>query len=552
MNGSGGALLVESLQRHGVDVLFTLNGGHLFPVYEACVRRGLRLVDVRHEQTAVFAAEGLAKLRRRPAVAALTAGPGVTNGISAIATAQFNGSPLLVVGGRAPQARWGWGSLQELDHVPLVRSITKSAQTLLRADAIPAGVDAALLEAATAHRGPVFLDVALDGLFGHAEVPDLPAPRTPARPHRRSAPPLAGLAPDPEALTRIARRVAEAKAPLLVVGSDVYWAEAWPALQRVVEAGRLPTFASGLGRGTLPADHTLAFMRARSLALRSADLVVVAGAPLDFRLGFGRFGSAAVVQLVDSPEQLARHAALADSAVGDLELCLSGLAEALLTSPADAGAREGWLERLRAEEAKQRAADAALLGSDADPIHPARIYGELRRLLDRDAIVIGDGGDFVSFAGRYLESYQPGAWLDPGPFGCLGTGLGYAIAARLAHPDRQVVLLLGDGALGFSAMDFDTLVRFHLPVCAICGNNGVWGLEKHPMRMLYGFDAATDLQPGCRYDKVVEALGGFGQLVTRPDEIGPAIERALASGQPSLVNVITDPAVAYPRSTNLA
>jgi acetolactate synthase I/II/III large subunit len=543
MNGSGGALLVEALQRHGVDVLFTLNGGHLFPVYEACVRRGLRILDVRHEQTAVFAAEGLAKLRRRPAVAALTAGPGVTNGMSAIATAQFNGSPLLVVGGRAPQGRWGWGSLQEIDHLPLVRSITKSAQTLLRADAIPAAIDAALLEAATAHRGPVFLDVALDGLFGRGEVPDLPAPETPARPAR--------LAPDPDALARIARRVAEAKAPLLVVGSDVYWAEAWPALQRVVEAGCLPTFSSGLGRGTLPADHPLAFMRARSLALRSADLVLVAGAPLDFRLGFGRFGSAAVVQIVDSRGQLAQHAPLADSAVGDLELALSGLADALLASPAEA-ARDGWLDRLRAEEAKQRAADAALLASSADPIHPARIYGELRRVLARDAIVIGDGGDFVSFAGRYLESYQPGAWLDPGPFGCLGTGLGYAIAARLAHPDRQVVLLLGDGALGFSAMDFDTLVRFRLPVVAICGNNGVWGLEKHPMRMLYGFDAATDLQPGCRYDKVVEALGGFGQLVTRPDEIGPAIERAFASGQPSLVNVITDPAVAYPRSTNLA
>jgi acetolactate synthase-1/2/3 large subunit len=195
------------------------------------------------------------------------------------------------------------------------------------------------------------------------------------------------------------------------------------------------------------------------------------------------------------------------------------------------------------------AGDAPLLASEASPVHPARIYGELLKVLDDDAVVIGDGGDFVSFAGKYIEPRRPGCWLDPGPFGCLGTGLGYAIAARLARPSAQVVLLLGDGAAGFSLMDVDTLVRHKLPVVIVCGNNAGWGLERHPMRALYGYDVAADLQPGCRYDEVVRALGGAGELVTTPGGIGAALRRAFAAGVPYLVNVITDPEIAYPRST---
>ena len=210
---------------------------------------------------------------------------------------------------------------------------------------------------------------------------------------------------------------------------------------------------------------------------------------------------------------------------------------------------ESWLPRLRAARTEAMAADGALLASDADPIHPMRVYGELARLLDEDAVVIGDGGDFVSYAGKYVEPKRPGGWLDPGPYGCLGTGLGYAIAARIARPQAQVVLLLGDGAAGFSLMDADTLVRHRLPVVMICGNNGAWGLEKHPMQALYGYDVAADLQPRCRYDEVVRALGGAGEIVTRPDGITPALRRAFDSGVPYLVNVITDPAIAYPRST---
>ena len=278
---------------------------------------------------------------------------------------------------------------------------------------------------------------------------------------------------------------------------------------------------------------------------------MVAGAPLDFRLGYGQFGAgekkAPVVHVADSPGQIATHCPLAAAAAGDLSAFLAALS--VEPGGGEAGARAQWLARLQETAQAAIAADAPLLASAASPIHPMRVYGELNRVMADDAVIIGDGGDFVSFAGRLVEPARPGHWLDPGPFGCLGTGLGYAIAARLARPSSQVVLLLGDGAAGFSLMDVDTLVRHKLPVVIVCGNNGAWGLEKHPMRALYGYDVAADLQPGCRYDEVVRALGGAGELVTEPGQLGPALERAFASGVPYLVNVLTDPGIAYPRST---
>ncbi|MCY4272537.1 MAG: thiamine pyrophosphate-dependent enzyme, partial [bacterium] len=337
--------------------------------------------------------------------------------------------------------------------------------------------------------------------------------------------------------------------PAALAGADVYWDGAWEGLAAWAEAQRLPVFANGLGRGCLPADHELFFSRTRQMLRTDADLVIVAGTPLDFRLSFGRFGDARVVHLADSAESVSHHAPIAASVAGDLAQTLAALAEG--PAPAYPAARRQWVESLRAAERSARSRDDELLAAAAEPILPARVYGELRRVLDRDAVVIGDGGDFVSYAGRFVDSYVPGRWLDPGPYGCLGTGLGYAMAARIVHPDRQVVLLLGDGAAGFSLMDADSLVRHNLPVAIVVGNNGCWGLEKHPMRQLYGYDVAADLQAGCRYDQVVAALGGAGETVERPDEIAPALKRALAAGVPYLVNVICDPEHAYPRRSNL-
>ncbi|HEY2521152.1 MAG TPA: acetolactate synthase [Streptosporangiaceae bacterium] len=537
----GGALAIDVARRHGVTHLFTLSGGHVFPLYDGAIRAEppLPLIDVRHEQTAVFAAEATARLTRSPGLAVVTAGPGVTNSVSAVTTAHFNGAPVVVLGGRAPDYRWGAGSLQEIDHPPLLAPVTKRAWTEHATAQVAGSVDEAFRLAATPHRGPVFLDVSLEALYDQAGPAARAAGRAPA-----------GAAPDPGVVSDIADRLARSQRPVLVLGSDVWLDGAEDAARACAEAWSLPVIANGQGRGILPAGHPQLVTRARSTAFREADLVVVAGAPLDFRLGYGQFGAgdekAPVVHVADSPGQLATHCPLAAAAAGDL----SAFFAALSVAAAETGDRDEWLARLQDTARRAIEADAPLLASAATPIHPMRIYAELNRVLADDAVIIGDGGDFVSFAGRLVEPARPGHWLDPGPFGCLGTGLGYALAARLARPSSQVVLLLGDGAAGFSLMDVDTLVRHGLPVVMVCGNNGAWGLEKHPMRALYGYDVAADLQPGCRYDEVVRALGGAGELVTEPDQIGPALARAFAAGVPYLVNVITDPEIAYPRSTS--
>ena len=569
--GHGGAQAVAAAQRHGVTTMFTLSGGHVFPLYDGAVKAHppMRLVDVRHEQTAVFAAEATARLGRRPGLAVLTAGPGVTNGISGITTAHFNGSPVVVLAGRAPDHRWGSGSLQEIDHPLLLAPVTKRAWTEHQASQVGAAADEAFRLAASPHRGPVFLDFSLEALFG--EAGNGPAARgEPAAGNAAVAPSgaagAAGAAtapapPDGGSVDAVAGLLAGASRPVLVLGSDVWLGGAEAAARAAAEELRLPVITNGQGRGVLPSGHDLLVTRARSVAFREADLVVVAGTPLDFRLGYGEFGGAdggppaQVVHVADAPDQIATHRPLAASAAGDLAAFFTALPGAVRAAGRAGAAgpgpawEESWLRRLRAARTEAMAADSALLASDADPIHPMRVYSELARLLDDDAVVIGDGGDFVSYAGKYIEPRRPGGWLDPGPYGCLGTGLGYAIAARIARPSAQVVLLLGDGAAGFSLMDADTLVRHRLPVVMVCGNNGTWGLEKHPMQALYGYDVVADLQPRCRYDEVVQALGGAGEIVTRPDGIAPALRRAFGSGVPYLVNVITDPAIAYPRAT---
>ena len=535
IEGHAGQQAVAALMEFGTDTMFTLNGGHIWPLFDAARDQGMKVVDTRHEQTATFAAEAYAKLTRKPGFAALTAGPGITNGTSAITSAWFNGTPLVVLGGRAAEMRWGAGSLQEFDHVPVMAPITKLAATVK--DPSKAGVavhDAARLSL-TPHRGPTFLDFPLD-VFGPAagDVPVVDGSIS------------LGAAPDPDELARLADLVANAERPAFIIGSDVYWDGAWEALRAAAEHLRVPCFFNGLGRGTMAADHPLAFLRTRGLLKKRSDLVVVFGTPLDFRLGFGRFGSAQVAHVVDSDGQRARHIDV-PTVAGDTRLVLEALAEV-------GGARtdhEPWIAELRAAETAGRAADAALLGDDSSPIRPSRIYGELSRRLARDAVVICDGGDFASYAGKFVEVFEPGCWLDTGPFGCLGNGPGYAIAARTVRPSSQIALLLGDGAAGFSLMDVDTMVRHDLPVVMVVGNNGVWGLEKHPMKAIYGWDMGCDLQPGCRYDEVVKALGGAGETVTEPGQIGPALDRAFASGVPYMVNVLTDPEDVYPRTSNL-
>lgn len=564
IEGHGGWHMVAAAQAYGVNALYTLSGAHVFPLYDAAIGGAagyeaagkdnatalaggpLRLVDVRHEATAVFAAEATAKLTRTPGFAAITAGPGVTNGVSALASAYFNGAPLVVVGGRAPQFRWGSGALQEVDHLPLVEPVTVHAETLRDPAAFGTDTSRAFAAALSPGRGPAFVDVPMDLFYTPATASAAPALDIPR-----------SLASDDQ-LGAIVAALQGAERPVLILGSDVWMAGAEDVAARLVAATGIPVIANGMGRGVLPPDNPALVTRARSAAFKGADVVMVVGTPLDFRLGYGIFGDppARVVHLVDA----ATHISQATERITgrnspdyqDVEVC-ADLPDALTRVATQLG--EGrpewrtWAAQLREVATAAIAGDADLLAADTDPIHPARIYGELVPRLSEDTIVIGDGGDFVSFAGRFIEPARPGYWLDPGPYGCLGTGMGYALAAGVQKPSSPAVLLLGDGAAGFSLMDVETLVRHKVPTVMIVGNNSAWGLEKHPMRLLHGYDVAADLQPGLAYHDVVRALGGAGEVVTRPGDIGAALDRAFESGVPYLVNVLTDPEAAYPRST---
>jgi acetolactate synthase I/II/III large subunit len=537
----GGRLVAKRLRAHGVTKLFTLSGGHLFSIYDGCREEGIDIVDVRHEQSAAFAAEGWAKATREPGVCALTAGPGVTNGMSGMASALMNGTPLLALGGRAPALRWGMGSLQEIDHVPFVAPVTKLARTADSTAAIPGLVDEALQVAVTPPSGPTFVDFPLDQVFMESDV-DADAPA--------SLPGPADLpAPDGEALERAASLLRSAERPVVMAGTGLYWARGENALRELCEELSVPVFLNGLARGCVPADHPMFFSRARGAGLRGADVALVAGVPMDFRLGFGgSFGEETeLVVIGSSPPERPHPREVAAELYGDVSLVLDSL-----RSGAGSANRSEWVASLREVENEKRAAEREDLTDSRAPLHPMRVYRELGQVLDRHAVVIGDGGDFVSFAGRMIDTYEPGCWMDPGPYGCLGAGPGFALAAKLARPERQVCLLLGDGAFGFAGMEFDTYVRHGVPVVGVMGNNGIWALEKHPMEFLYGYSVAADLQPGLRYDEVVRVLGGHGELVSRPDELRPALERAFASGKPALVNVLTDPSVVYPRKANLA
>jgi acetolactate synthase-1/2/3 large subunit len=459
----------------------------------------------------------------------------VTNTISAVANAAGSDTPMLVLGGRSPLSTAGTGSLQEIDHLPLLESITKYAHTASSAEDALRSVRHALGIAAGGRPGPVFLDVPADIFFDSADDGGLPP-----------EPPSALPEADPDQVAAAVRLLEAAERPCAVIGSGAWWAHAETVLVDFLEAAQVPAVLNGQARGMLPPGHPLLATRARKLALGEADLVLVIGVPLDFRLGFGRppvIAADAKLVYVDFDGKR-RHRPAAASLDGDIKSSLAALAGRVRRERPD----HGWLERVGEAVTAAKKADLELGATESKLIHPARVVTEVGKRLDPDSIVIGDGGDFVSFVGRLLESSRPGCFLDPGPFGCLGTGAGYAMAARLAHPDRQVVVFNGDGAFGFSAMDFETLVRERLPVVAVIGNNGIWATEKLQLESMLGTAIAADLRPGVRYDLLIEALGGHGELVEDAGEIGPAFERALKSGVPAVINVLTDPEARYPRS----
>ncbi|MEM8747415.1 MAG: thiamine pyrophosphate-binding protein [Actinomycetota bacterium] len=529
----GGRLAARALKAAGVECVFTLSGGHVMGIYDGCLDEGIRVVDVRHEQAAVHAADAWARLNPGTVgVAILTAGPGVTDGVTGVANAWRANSPILVIGGQGPFDNMRRGSLQEMDHVSLMRPISKWSDACYQTARIGEYIETAIRHALSGVPGPSFLEVPMDVLHSPIGLDTVPPP------HHRDP---RVVAPSPAAaVAEAADIVGEASRPMVMAGTGLKWSEGGPALRRFAESTSIPVFTNGMARGLLPMSHPQFFNRSRKDALAAADVVILAGTPLDFRMKYG--GSippdTKIVQL-DLDETLIGQNRAADvGLVGNIGSNLDALGAAL----AESGGvdHSDHSAHLRGIEDAAEAALREQLDSDEVPIDPMRLCREIADYVDTDdrMIVIGDGGDIVAQASKVLRVPENGTWMDPGPLGTLGVGMPFALAAQITHPDQRVLIVYGDGSFGLNGFEFDTAVRFGLPIVGVVGNDAAWGQMMRPQGMIYGEDrlVATELAP-TRYDLVVEALGGHGEHVTEPDQIRPALEKAFASGKPALVNV---------------
>jgi len=539
---TGGHLVARTLKEAGVGHVFTLCGGHILPIYDGCVSEGLQVVDMRHEQACAHAGDAYARLTRNIGVAVVTAGPGVTDAVTGVANAYSARSPLLLIGGAAPLALRGLGALQETEQVALLRPITKGSWTVAETRQIPEVLTTAIRAALTGRPGPVFVEIPVDLLL--TVIEDRLAPIPTRYVHRSAA-----LA-DPDDVVRLAHLVSRAERPVVLAGSGVYWDDAAKPLASFADASGLPVFMNGAGRGALPPGHSCAFAHARGWALAGADLVLVLGAPLDFRLGYGRpptFAEDARVVMVDcDPAELGRNRPLELGLHGHIGRVLDQLVETL---PAGLPARfEEWRRRVGQKERESRAKLEAESASDAVPISHYRWAREIAAVITPETIVVGDGGDVVGCASKFVPVSATGQWLDPGPFGCLGVGPRFGLTAKLLHPDRLALLIAGDVAFGLNGMEMETAVRFGLPMTVIIGNDGGWGQIRNPQLSFFGAERAVGTSlPFTRFDRMVEALGGRGVHVTEPGEIRPALEKALGSGEVYCINVLLDPA-AYRRT----
>jgi len=530
----GGDLVARMLKREGIDTIFTLSGGHVQNIYDGCLDEGIRVIDTRHEQVAGHAAEGYSRLTRKCGVAVVTAGPGVTDTVTAVATAYQNASPLLVIGGAAPLNTSLMGALQEIPGtVEMMRPITKWSATVPFTRRIPDYLAQAFRVALTGRYGPVFLEIPSDILFGRLEESEAPLPtgyRTEGRTNG-----------DPRLIAQAAQLLAAAERPAVMGGTGVYWADAGAALQELAEKVQAPIYLNDMGRGTVAQDHPQFMSRTRRTAFGEADVVLFAGTMMDFRLRYGRSinPEAKVIAIDIDPNELGRNREIDVGIEGDPRSALQQITAELSGRTMR---HDGWLAKLRDGETKVVELRQRWLHADKTPIHPLRLCNEMAKFVDDETIVVGDGGDIVATASQVLPVNHPGQFMGPGPLGTLGVGTGFCIAAKAVHPARKVLMVNGDGSFGLNGFDFDTLVRFNMPVVAVVGNDRQWGQIIVGQEKMYGEDriVATRLGDNARYDRVVEALGGHGEFVTEPDQIFPAIERAFASGKPACVNVIID------------
>jgi acetolactate synthase-1/2/3 large subunit len=531
---SGGHLVAKALKAEGVEAIFTLCGGHIIDIYDGCLDEGIRIIDVRHEQAAAHAADAWTRVTGKPGVAVVTAGPGTTDTVTGVANAFRAQTPMLVIGGQGAFTQMHMGSLQELDHVGIMKPITKFASTVPHTFRIPELISMAFREAYNGRPGPAFLEIPRDVLDAQVDVSAVRLPQN-YRSHYK-------VYGDPKAIDQAATWIKQAASVAVLAGSQVQFCRGADALQSFAERARLPIYVNGAARGALPPTHPNLFVQSRRMALRDAEVILILGTPFDFRLGYGqRLNPKAKVIQVDLDYGELGHNRDVDLGIcGDAAAILEQLTEAVGRRGAEA---DGWLRTLREAEEKSNAQAAAGLNSDQVPIHPLRLCKEINDFLTEDTIFIGDGGDIVTMSASVIRTHKPGHWLDPGPLGTLGVGAPFAIAAKAALPEKEIFVLFGDGAFGLTGFDVDTAVRFDLPFVSVVGNNAGWNQIRFGQLSKYGDkrgDVANKLRE-TRYDLIVEAMGGYGELVTQPADIRPAMERARASGKPACINVILDP-----------
>ncbi len=528
----GGILAGRALKAAGVECIFTLCGGHIMPLYAGCQEQGIRIIDVRHEQAAVHAADAWARCNPgKIGVAAITAGPGVTDGVTGIANAWRANSPILVFGGQGPFENLRRGSLQEMDHIGVVRPITKFADAIYQTHRIPEYIELAIRHAVSGTPGPAYLEIPMDIFMGNVEE-EVKIPRISTKAPR--------LSPDRETIGEALDILRSAERPMLMAGTSVKWSNASPAMNRFISETHIPSFSNGMGRGTIPPDSPEFLNRARRHALEKIDTIILAGTLLDFRMRFGATipETAKIIQLDMDATLIGQNRQADVGLVGNLACSFELLSEEMKNTNTQLDFTS-WRDELRVVETEAEAKVQAALDSDESPVDPQRMCREVRDWLDTlgDTIVIGDGGDIVATAAKIIPVKREGAWMDPGPLGTLGVGMPFALAAQASNPDKRVVIVYGDGSFGLNGFEYDTAVRFDLPIIGVVGNDAAWGQMMRPQGAIYGTYDSTLLNP-TRYDKVVEALGGHGELVERPEEMRPALERAAASGKPALVNVM--------------
>lgn len=524
----GGRLVAQALKRHGITHVFTLCGGHIQAIYDGCIDEDIRVVDTRHEQTSGHAADGYARVTGRPGVCLVTAGPGITDVVTAVANAQRAGVPMVCIGGAGPKALCDMGSLQDMDSVTLMRPITKWSVQVPEARRIKEYIDAAFRVAQSNLPGPVYLEMPLDLLMNYAE--DEQPLTSPIAPPPRPA-------GDPNSIVRAADLLKKAERPSFIIGAQIRWSERREIVQSFADKVEAPFFLNGMARGALPYKHPGLFTRSRRQALKESNVIFVFGTPFDFRVDYGRPGTwnpdAKIVQVDLDGGELGRNRSVDVAIHGDSGLVLEQLLEAVGSKKAPE-----WLASLREAETKRRAKMSAEIENNDSPPNPLRVCHEVGKRLGRNDIVIGDGGDFVATAAYVIPLEWPQLWMDPGPLGTLGIGPGYAMAAALTRPDARTVIMYGDGSFGLHGLEFEAMARQGLPVVAVIGNDASWTQIRRGQISMYGEDraVATSLDY-TRYDKVVEAVGGKGFWVEKIDELGPALDAAFDSKVPACVNV---------------